>query len=210
MVVLKTSSFLLLLLSIRQCSDCREVTLIMFSTCRLLRRGHNSNIFPRLFSKQVEFKLPKRIILVRHGESVGNVNEEEYATTPDWAIPLTEKGKEQAKQLGAHIHEIIGSGMFKLTTVTKSDLSVTPDPVLIYCSPYVRSKQTLKYMMMNMEANEIVDAREEPRMAEQQFGNFQKNGIKSHKEDRSNFGRFYYCFPEGNNSEVCLFDLIFF
>lgn len=52
-------------------------------------------------------------------------------------------------------------------------------------------------MMMNLKENEIVDAREEVRMAEQQFGNFQKAGIKTHKEDRSNYGRFYYCFPEG-------------
>jgi hypothetical protein len=56
-------------------------------------------------------------------------------------------------------------------------------------------------MMMNMKDNEIVDAREEVRMAEQQFGNFQKD-INTHKEARNNYGRFYYSFPEGK-SVIC-------
>jgi hypothetical protein len=29
---------------------------------------------------------PRRIILVRHGESMGNVDESSYCTTPDWYV----------------------------------------------------------------------------------------------------------------------------
>ncbi len=42
---------------------------------------------------------PKRIILVRHGESAGNVDEKSYSATPDNQIPLTEKGREQARMV---------------------------------------------------------------------------------------------------------------
>ena len=35
-----------------------------------------------------KLRLPKRIILVRHGESLGNVDEQYYENTPDWKIPV--------------------------------------------------------------------------------------------------------------------------
>lgn len=76
----------------------------MLNTFQELRRARMPNVVVR------SFRLPKRIILVRHGESVGNVNEEAYATTPDWAIPLTENGKNQARHLGSQLEEIIGNG----------------------------------------------------------------------------------------------------
>ena len=37
----------------------------------------------------------KRIILIRHGESEGNVDESAYVNTADWQIRLTQKGKDQ-------------------------------------------------------------------------------------------------------------------
>lgn len=43
-------------------------------------------------SIQTKSRFPKNIILVRHGESLGNVDEQAYVTTADWRIPLTEKG----------------------------------------------------------------------------------------------------------------------
>ena len=43
---------------------------------------------------------PKRIILVRHGESVGNVDPSVYVTTPDSQISLTERGFAQGAACG--------------------------------------------------------------------------------------------------------------
>ena len=37
-------------------------------------------------------KRPRRIILVRHGQSQGNVDDKVYATVPDSQIALTERG----------------------------------------------------------------------------------------------------------------------
>mmetsp|Transcript_7408 Transcript_7408/g.11011 ORF Transcript_7408/g.11011 Transcript_7408/m.11011 type:complete len:279 (+) Transcript_7408:105-941(+) len=135
----------------------------------------------RLNSNGTVNRLPKRIILVRHGESLGNFDEEAYSHTPDWKIPLTEKGIEQSRALGVTLKERIGDS-----------------PVFVYCSPYMRTKQTLKYIMESFTDSPIVGAREEPRITEQQFGNFQKGEkMRDFKNERSDFGRFYYRFPEG-------------
>jgi len=135
----------------------------------------------RMTSSTKKMRLPKKIILVRHGESLGNVEEAAYCRIPDWKIPLTEKGKLQAIQVGLDIKKIIND-----------------EPVAVYCSPYLRTKQTLNEMMKGLEDNPLVIAREEPRLTEQQFGNFQHaQNMNIYKSDRSRFGRFYYRFPQG-------------
>jgi hypothetical protein len=45
---------------------------------------------------QPDFR-PHRIILLRHGESQGNVDQNAYVTTADWRIPITANGKLQAQ-----------------------------------------------------------------------------------------------------------------
>ena len=40
---------------------------------------------------------PRRIILLRHGQSLGNVDESAYVETADWRIPLTDLGRKQAQ-----------------------------------------------------------------------------------------------------------------
>lgn len=121
-------------------------------------------------------RIPKRIILIRHGESTGNVNENVYTTVPDWKVPLTENGKMQAVETGKRVKQLIGD-----------------DPVSIYCSPYLRTKQTLLGVLSELKSNRIISAREEPRITEQQFGNFQNyEDMSKYKECRKEFGRFYY------------------
>ena len=63
--------------------------------CR--RRSRSIRLFSSsdTSSHNVEFR-PKRIILLRHGQSLGNVDESAYVTTADWRIPLTDLGKDQA------------------------------------------------------------------------------------------------------------------
>ena len=46
---------------------------------------------------------PKRIILIRHGESEGNVDRLNYETIPDYALNLTNTGQEQARIAGKQI-----------------------------------------------------------------------------------------------------------
>ena len=100
-----------------------------------------------------KMKLPKRIILIRHGQSLGNINETAYCTIPDWRIPLTPLGKKQASEVGKKLLNIIGSDA----------------PITIYTSPYIRTKQTLALLMKELPNNPVLSVREEPRLTEQQF-----------------------------------------
>ena len=132
-------------------------------------------------SKATNF--PKRIILIRHGESHGNVSEAVYTNTPDWKVPLTIKGNEQAVEAGKKVKNIIQD-----------------ESIAVYCSPYLRTKQTLLGVMTQLQSNPVISAREEPRLTEQQFGNFQKGeDMSRYKKERNRFGRFYYRFPQGES-----------
>jgi broad specificity phosphatase PhoE len=42
---------------------------------------------------------PRRIILIRHGESEGNLDHSLYKTTLDYALKLTQRGISQAEKL---------------------------------------------------------------------------------------------------------------
>lgn len=126
---------------------------------------------------------PKRIIIVRHGESMGNIDEQVYTTTPDWKVPLSQLGIDQARETGLKIKEIVGD-----------------EPLYIYTSPYLRAKQTLDVLLSCFADNLKVGIREEPRITEQQFGNLQNfENMRDFKRERSFFGRFYYRFPQGES-----------
>ena len=82
---------------------------------RALRAEYNARI------------IPEKLVLIRHGQSAGNVNEALYATTPDNAMPITELGWNQAKKAGIILKEkIINSG----------------ETVHFIVSPYVRTVET--------------------------------------------------------------------
>ena len=57
-------------------------------------------------SSQRNKRYPDEIILIRHGESLGNVQESAYEVIPDWKVPLTERGISQAKMAGKKVKNI--------------------------------------------------------------------------------------------------------
>lgn len=130
---------------------------------------------------------PRRIVLIRHGESAGNVDEKVYTSTPDWRIPLTELGVAQAKAAGATLREMMGP---------------SPDAnAYFYVSPYRRAKQTYDNIVAALEPSQLIGVREDPRITEQQFGNLQdKASMEQAKRDRLAFGRFYYRFAQGESA----------
>lgn len=126
---------------------------------------------------------PSRIVLIRHGESLGNVDESAYVTTPDWKIPLTEKGKEQARIAGGKLKSLVGN-----------------QPVMVFVSPYLRTRQTFEEIETALDPDQIVKVRQEPRLVEQQFGNYQVfEDVQQAKKDRHRFGRFFFRFPKGES-----------
>jgi phosphohistidine phosphatase SixA len=133
---------------------------------------------------------PTRIILVRHGESEGNVDSKKYCHIADPKIRLTEAGALQAQKCGQKIRSMIEKSH------PKGDWLVH-----FYVSPYTRTLCTLKEIGRAFEKEHIVGVREEPRIREQDFGNFQnKMKMIEVKEIRQRFGRFFYRFPEGESA----------
>ncbi|XP_047341626.1 phosphoglycerate mutase-like protein AT74H [Impatiens glandulifera] len=134
--------------------------------------------------------LPKRIILVRHGLSQGNQNGAAYTTTPDNKIQLTQEGIEQARVAGAEIRKVVSN-----------DGQSKNWKIYSYVSPYSRTRSTLLEIGRSFPRKRVIGVREECRLREQDFGNFQvEERMKVIKETRERFGRFFYRFPEGESA----------
>ncbi|KAH7278034.1 hypothetical protein KP509_38G020700 [Ceratopteris richardii] len=149
----------------------------------------DSDVFPDVRDVGVRPPRPKRIILIRHGQSEGNVDESAYTRIPDSQIALTETGWKQALRCGQAVREMIEKD-------GEDDWSV-----YFYVSPYKRTLQTLRGIGRAFDRNRIAGVREEPRLREQDFGNFQiREKMLKQKEQRARYGRFFYRFPNGESA----------
>jgi broad specificity phosphatase PhoE len=125
---------------------------------------------------------PNRIILIRHGESEGNIDKDKYRTIPDYALNLTPKGIEQAKKAGLEIKEIIDN-----------------ESVYVYLSPYFRTRQTFQYIKTGIETN-IKKISEDPRIRELDWGHLRHpNENEEIMKQRDDFSTFYYRIPDGES-----------
>lgn len=125
---------------------------------------------------------PKRIFLVRHGESEGNLDRNTYAVKPDYMLLLTDKGKQQASIAGKKLKELIKN-----------------EKVIFYVSPIWRARMTFEELYANFD-KENVKWREDPRLREQEWGHLRnvETNIRI-DEERDNFGAFYYRIPDGES-----------
>lgn len=125
---------------------------------------------------------PKRIILIRHGESEGNRDNSQYLVTPDFALKLTPTGIEQAKRAGKDIRAIIGN-----------------ESVYAYISPFHRTRETFKYISESINDN-IIKAVEDPRIREQDWGHLRNPDENNEiSKERDKFSTFYYRIPDGES-----------
>ena len=125
---------------------------------------------------------PKRIILVRHGESEGNLDRLRYHTTQDFALKLTPAGVEQAQQAGIQIKEFLGD-----------------ENIYVYLSPFFRTRETFQYIQESIDKN-VIKAIEDPRIREQDWGHLRHpDDNKGIIEERDNFSTFYYRIPDGES-----------
>jgi len=148
------------------------------------RRGVPVDGFHRRMSHQLVVKMAtQRLILIRHGQSEGNINEALYCTTADNQVHLTRKGFQQAIQAGQSLKSLIGD-----------------ETVRFFVSPYVRTRETFNGISKAWGGSESVKWSEDPRLREQEFGNFQEPGAMAKAKDaRNRFGRFYYRFSNGES-----------
>lgn len=125
---------------------------------------------------------PKRIILVRHGESEGNIDRNTYAVKPDFKLLLTDLGKQQAIDAGIKLRAITGEGS-----------------VMFYVSPMWRTRMTFENIAAQF-APEQIQWKEDPRLREQEWGHFRdlKANIQI-DDERNKFGTFYYRIKDGES-----------
>lgn len=118
--------------------------------------------------------------MVRHGQSAANVDATIYNRIPDYRIPLTELGVEQARAAGERVRRQLDG-----------------QKVRVYVSPYLRAYQTLEAMNLG---DLVESTMEEPRLREQDWANFQNPAeIADQKELRNAYGHFFYRFREGES-----------
>ena len=168
---------------------------------------HRANYNARIMSH--------KLILIRHGQSMGNINEKLYSTTPDNAIPLTKLGWQQARAAGQHLRQIfkgssdvhfIVSPYVRTVETFHGIASAWSDPEQEFqhlTDPLQRRKAWYGKLV-----NEGLSWAEDPRIREQDFGNLQDpDKINRAKKERNGFGAFYYRFAHGE-SAADVFDRI--
>jgi broad specificity phosphatase PhoE len=125
---------------------------------------------------------PKRVILVRHGESQGNVDRTVYERTPDYKLELTELGVQQAEMAGSQLRALIGE-----------------EAVHFYVSPYARTRQTYEGLLKHLAPNER-GMIEEPRLREQDWGHLRSPDESARIDgERDAYGPFYYRIQAGES-----------
>lgn len=137
---------------------------------------------------------PRLIIIVRHAQSEGNRDKTIHQNTPDHRVGLTPEGKDQAREAGE-----------KLRSLLRED-----DTLHFFISPYKRTRQTTEGILSTLCSNDPVPSPfqrhhikvyEEPRLREQDFGNFQPGTEEVERlwRERANYGHFFYRIPNGES-----------
>lgn len=103
----------------------------------------------------------KNIYLVRHGESLANIDHGVYKVTPDHAIELSEAGRNQASEVGKKLSILLPN-------------NILSENLRIWTSPYKRTRQTAQLILNSLNnrypsQNQI---KEHINLCEQQFGLF--------------------------------------
>ncbi len=122
--------------------------------------------------------------LVRHGQSLANVNAIDPQQAGDFRTPLTDLGLSQARTAGESIgHDFVAGS-------------------LVYLSPYWRTRQTLDALLEGAQATreQPLSVYEDPRLREQDHG---YGNIKDQEQKRATHGWFYYRYEGGESPADC-------
>jgi broad specificity phosphatase PhoE len=126
---------------------------------------------------------PKRILLIRHGESEGNVDKGVYGRKPDYALLLTDRGKQQARDAGLRLRELIGD-----------------ETMRFYVSPLFRTRQTFAEIASAFPETQY-SSQEEPRLREQEWGHLRGlDECRTVDQERDAYGTFYFRIPDGESA----------
>ncbi|EED19515.1 phosphoglycerate mutase family domain protein [Talaromyces stipitatus ATCC 10500] len=138
---------------------------------------------------------PRMIILIRHAQSEGNKNREIHQSVPDHRVKLTAEGHKQALEAGRRLRELL-----------------RPDDTLhFFTSPYRRTRETTEGILESLTSDDpspspfprhTIKVYEEPRLREQDFGNFQPCSAEMSRmwQERADYGHFFYRIPNGESA----------
>ncbi|EEA27115.1 hypothetical protein TMatcc_004613 [Talaromyces marneffei ATCC 18224] len=138
---------------------------------------------------------PRMIILIRHAQSEGNKNRDIHQSVPDHRVKLTPEGHKQALEAGRRLRELL-----------------RPDDTLhFFTSPYRRTRETTEGILESLTSDDpspspfprhTIKVYEEPRLREQDFGNFQPCSAEMSRmwQERADYGHFFYRIPNGESA----------
>lgn len=137
---------------------------------------------------------PRLIIIIRHAQSEGNRDKTIHQTTPDHKVGLTPEGHRQAQEAGQKLRDLL-----------RND-----DTLHFFISPYRRTRETTEGILTGLTSNEPapspfqrshIKVYEEPRLREQDFGNFQPGTEEVERlwRERAEYGHFFYRIPNGES-----------
>jgi broad specificity phosphatase PhoE len=137
------------------------------------------------------------IILIRHAQSEGNKNRDIHQYVPDHRVRLTPDGQLQAEDAGRRLRDLL-----------KPD-----DTIQFFTSPYRRTRETTEGILRTLTSNDEqlgpspfprdkIKVYEEPRLREQDFGNFQPCSAEMERmwQERADYGHFFYRIPNGESA----------
>ncbi|ORY64021.1 histidine phosphatase superfamily [Pseudomassariella vexata] len=138
---------------------------------------------------------PRLIILIRHAQSEGNKNREIHQSIPDHRVKLTQDGWAQAHEAG-----------LRLRSLLRAD-----DTLHFFTSPYRRTRETTEGILETLTSDDPeptpfkrsnIKVYEEPRLREQDFGNFQPCSAEMERmwQERADYGHFFYRIPNGESA----------
>ncbi|CCC07518.1 hypothetical protein SMACR_02521 [Sordaria macrospora] len=138
---------------------------------------------------------PRLIILIRHAQSEGNKNRDIHQTIPDHRVKLTEDGWQQAYDAGRRLRKLL-----------RAD-----DTIQFFTSPYRRTRETTEGILATLTSDDPepspfkrnhIKVYEEPRLREQDFGNFQPCSAEMERmwQERADYGHFFYRIPNGESA----------
>ncbi|KAM4059103.1 histidine phosphatase superfamily (branch 1) domain-containing protein [Hirsutella rhossiliensis] len=138
---------------------------------------------------------PRLIIVIRHAQSEGNKNRDIHQTIPDHRVRLTPEGWAQANDAGRRLRALL-----------------RPDDSLqFFTSPYRRTRETTEGILATLTSDDpepspfrrpAIKVYEEPRLREQDFGNFQPCSVEMERmwQERADYGHFFYRIPNGESA----------
>ncbi|PHH58414.1 hypothetical protein CDD80_2363 [Ophiocordyceps camponoti-rufipedis] len=158
---------------------------------------------------------PRLIIVIRHAQSEGNSektspismpniltnstgNEENrdiHQTIPDHRVKLTQEGWAEANDAGRRLRKLL-----------RPD-----DTIQFFTSPYRRTRETTEGILATLTSDDPepssfrrhdIKVYEEPRLREQDFGNFQPCSDEMERmwQERADYGHFFYRIPNGESA----------